>query len=79
VPLSYAGGMDTAYSWTCTDAHGEPMTDSALGGRGFPDQAEAEAWLTEEWQTLADAGVVEVTLRYGDEVVYGPMSLAPPP
>lgn len=43
---------------------------------GFPTQAEAEAWLGENWQELADSGVSAVTLRQGDFDVYGPMPLA---
>ena len=43
----------------------------------FPTQAEAEAWLSEEWTTLADAGVEQVTLMRGEVEVYGPMSLSP--
>lgn len=69
--------MDIAYTWQCSDADGEPVPGAALGGGGFPDQAEAEAWLAEEWQALAEVGVAAVTLRHGDEVVYGPMSLSP--
>jgi hypothetical protein len=41
----------------------------------FPSQAEAEAYLGESWQDLAEAGVGAVTLRHGGEIVYGPMSL----
>lgn len=43
----------------------------------FPTQAEAEAWLTQAYEDLADEGVTEVTLLEGDRVVYGPMSLLP--
>ncbi len=41
----------------------------------FPGQGEAEAWLSDTWADLADAGVAQVTLLEGDRVVYGPMSL----
>lgn len=47
------------------------------GSPTFDDQAAAEAWLSANWQDLADAGVDEVTLLDGDEIVYGPMSLHP--
>lgn len=43
----------------------------------FDTQAEAEAWLTEHYPELQDAGVSEVTLMEEDRVVYGPMSLDP--
>jgi hypothetical protein len=43
----------------------------------FDDQTAAEEWLSANWQDLLAAGVDEVTLLDGDEVVYGPMSLHP--
>jgi hypothetical protein len=43
----------------------------------FPSQAEAETWMSEQWPTLADAGVDAVTLHRETDVVYGPMSLSP--
>ncbi len=59
------------------DADGKPCTDVGLSKAEFPTQDEAEAWLGEEWPTLANAGVASVSLRNGDEIVYGPMSLGP--
>lgn len=41
----------------------------------FADQAEAEAWLSDEWPALLESGVDAVTLLDGDDEVYGPMSL----
>ncbi len=41
----------------------------------FEDQTEAEAWLSDEWPALLDAGVGSVTLLDGETEVYGPMSL----
>lgn len=69
--------MDTAYTWLCTDASGEPMGDLPPPGGSFPTQADAEAWLSTEWESLAEVGVTAVTLRLDDEDVYGPMSLSP--
>ncbi|MGI8949185.1 MAG: hypothetical protein ACR2FV_14670 [Ornithinimicrobium sp.] len=69
--------MDTAYTWTCLDAAGASMTDPDPASGAFPDQAEAEAYVGQEWEALAAAGVEAVTLCYGTEVVYGPMSLRP--
>ncbi|MDQ3383148.1 MAG: hypothetical protein M3519_05095 [Actinomycetota bacterium] len=68
--------MTDVYTWTYCDASGEPYQDLGLSGSAFPSQGEAEAWLSEEWTTLADAGVASVTLMNGDEAVYGPMSLS---
>jgi len=44
---------------------------------GFPTQSEAESWIGEAWPQLLDDGVDAVTLREGEVVVYGPMSLRP--
>ena len=44
---------------------------------GFPTQAEAEAWLAEDWESLFDADVASVSLYEGDRLVYGPMPLEP--
>lgn len=71
------GDMTNVYTWTYCDADGEPIHDLGLAGVAFPTQGEAEAWLSEEWGTLADAGVGAVILNNGAEVVYGPMSLSP--
>jgi hypothetical protein len=40
------------------------------------NQSDAESWLGEQWHTLRDDGVAQVTLLDGGAVVYGPMSLA---
>lgn len=71
------GRMSEGYSWTYQDADGSDIQDLGLSATTFPTQAEAEAWLSEGWTTLADAGVSQVTLVSGDQVVYGPMSLSP--
>ena len=41
----------------------------------FEDQAEAEAWFSDEWPALRDSGVHQVVLLEGDDEVYGPMGL----
>ena len=70
------GGMSGNWSWELLDAQRRQVTDAPAGGT-FPSQSEAESWLGEEWRGLLDAGVDAVTLREGDTVVYGPMSLQP--
>lgn len=69
--------MADVYTWSYGDKTGEQIPDLGLTGVAFPSQAEAEAWLSEEWSTLADAGVKSVTLFNGDQEVYGPMGLGP--
>lgn len=41
----------------------------------FDDQGEAEAWFSDLWPELREAGVDAVVLLDGDAEVYGPMSL----
>jgi hypothetical protein len=74
--LRSIGGMSGSWSWELLDAQRRQVTDAPSGGT-FPSQSEAESWLGEEWRALLDAGVDAVTLREGDAVVYGPMSLQP--
>lgn len=66
--------MTDSYTWSYLDVDGTELS-GAGAATAFPTQAEAEAYLGESWQELADAGVGSVTLRHGAEVVYGPMSL----
>lgn len=56
------------WTWTCD---GDGADDSGV----FPTRADAEAWLAESWQELAQSGVRAVTLRENGQTVYGPMSL----
>ena len=42
----------------------------------FDDQGSAEAWLSEAYLELTEAGAQEVSLFEGDRLVYGPMSLS---
>jgi hypothetical protein len=41
-----------------------------------PTQGDAETWLGEIWQQLAEAGVEAVVLLEDGREVYGPMSLS---
>lgn len=69
--------MSENYTWTYGRRDGTEVSDLGLASTSFPSQADAEAWLSQEWATLADAGVAEVSLMRDDDVVYGPMSLSP--
>ncbi|WP_122260642.1 hypothetical protein [Ornithinimicrobium cerasi] len=69
--------MSDTYTWVFQTSDGESLPDLGLSSTAFPTQADAEAWLGQEWPTLADAGVEAVTLRRGGDDVYGPMSLSP--
>ena len=72
---------ETSWTWRYETSSGDvaqvdPETAASLP-EGFPNQADAESWIGEEWRSLLDAGVDAVTLLEGDRVVYGPMSLHP--
>ena len=69
--------MSENYTWSYENSDGTPMGELTMASVTFPTQADAESWLSQEWPTLADAGVQTVTLRRGEDVVYGPMSLSP--
>lgn len=69
--------MSENYTWTYGRRDGTEVSDLGLASTSFPSQADAEAWLSQEWATLADAGVAEVSLMRDGDVVYGPMSLSP--
>lgn len=43
----------------------------------FESKADAEAWLTQNFDALLEAGVEQVILHDGDARIYGPMSLEP--
>ncbi|MFN8096753.1 MAG: hypothetical protein U0Q21_00475 [Dermatophilaceae bacterium] len=63
------------YHWRALGADHEPVPGAPAPA--FPTQGDAEAWLSDSWTDLADAGVASVTLMRFDDVVYGPMSLYP--
>lgn len=73
----YAGRMAEEHRWTYADASGQEMNPPDISDTGFPSRADAEDWLAQEWQEVAEAGVGSVTLWCGPDVVYGPMSLSP--
>ncbi|MEL4504198.1 hypothetical protein AAEX63_03815 [Luteococcus sp. H138] len=68
-----------SYLWTAeltpgAEASSDDLTGAGVGKR-FEDQAQAEAWLAEYYEDLADLGVASVSLFEEDRLVYGPMSL----
>ena len=62
--------------WRLEDAdRAEVAVAGDLGGQRFASQADAESWVGEVWQDLAENGVDAVVLLEGEREVYGPMSL----
>lgn len=69
-----------SYSWLFKQSRITVKGSEHLGELGaeqqFESQEEAEAWLSETWPELQDAGIDEVTLIKDNDVVYGPMELS---
>ncbi|WP_436773983.1 hypothetical protein [Yinghuangia sp. YIM S09857] len=61
------------WQWRYENADGAPV--SGPKSEEFSNQSDAESWLGENWRGLLDAGVEQVTLLEGDDVVYSAMSL----
>ncbi len=65
-----------SWSWRYEGPDGSSVaTGDAPAGGAFPNQADAETWLGENWRELRSAGVHQVTLLDGGREVYGPMGL----
>lgn len=62
-----------AWSWRYEKADGTATGES----RPFDSQSDAETWIGQEFETLAESGVDQVTLLDDGTVVYGPMGLLP--
>ncbi len=67
-------GEAMAFSWRLEDADGDPV--SAPVSPPHASQADAESWLGEQWRSLRELGVAQVSLLEGSTEVYGPMSLS---
>lgn len=65
----------SAWSWLLLQADGSPTGEGR--SQAFPSQSDAETWIGENWQTLLESGVEQVTLAEEDREVYGPMGLRP--
>lgn len=63
-----------SWSWRYEDSEGAVVASEAAVER-FGSRSDAETWLGEEWRTLLESGVAQVSLLEGDRVVYGPMRL----
>jgi hypothetical protein len=67
-----------AWTWQLEKADGTVLTTRGLPAESFTSQSDAESWLGENWRSLLDAGVDQVTLLEDERTEYGPMSLHPP-
>jgi hypothetical protein len=66
------------WSWRYEKADGSAIDAPGLGDETWTTQADAESWVGENWRSLVEAGVDQVTLLEDGRVTYGPMSLHPP-
>ena len=66
-----------SWHWRYEDESGTPAGGGAEAVERFPSQSDAESWLGENWRSLLEHGVHQVTLLEEGREVYGPMSLAP--
>jgi hypothetical protein len=66
-----------AWTWRFESSTGEPVRVLDAAEASFTSQGDAESWIGETWQQLAEMGVEQVTLLEGEREVYGPMSLSP--
>jgi hypothetical protein len=68
-----------SWFWSYFDLDGGPIENPTAPcvTSGFPNQSDAEAFVSESWRELLASGVGFVTLMDGDREVYGPMNLRP--
>ncbi len=70
------GRSNMAWTWRYFEADGADPLGSDLPSESFTSRGDAESWLGENWQELAEGGVGRVALLDGDAEVYA-MSLEP--
>jgi hypothetical protein len=63
------------WSWRYEKADGTPVESPGFGDETWTTQADAESWVGENWRSLLEAGVDQVSLLEDGRVEYGPMSL----
>ena len=67
-------GEGLTWRWLFADQAGIAMSEPDVA---FTDQEEAEEWLRDHFEELAEDGIATVTLVDGEHVIYGPMFLTP--
>lgn len=66
-----------AWTWQFETTDGTAVPSRGVPRETFASQGDAESWLGENWKSLLDAGVDQVTLLEDGRAQYGPMSLHP--
>ncbi len=65
------------WTWQFEKADGTVLTLSSPTESVWTSQGDAESWIGENWRSLLEEGVDQVTLLDDGKVHYGPMSLHP--
>ena len=65
------------WSWQLETEDGTVIAPRGLPKETFSSQGDAESWLGENWRSLLEVGVGQVTLLDEGKTEYGPMSLNP--
>ena len=65
------------WTWQLEKKDGTLIKTRSLPRETFGSQGDAESWIGENWRTLLDKGVDQVSLLDEARVEYGPMSLYP--
>src|ERR1035437_4992385 len=66
-----------AWTWRFEKNDGTVVAWRGMPKESFSSQGDAESWVGEDWRSLLESGVDQVTLRDEARAEYGPMS--PPP
>jgi hypothetical protein len=65
------------WTWQLEKEDGTVLMSRGLPKESWSSQGDAESWVGENWRTLLEAGVDQVSLLNEGRVEYGPMSLHP--
>jgi hypothetical protein len=65
------------WTWQYEKADGSVIAARNLPKERFSSQGDAETGLGEQWRSLLDSGVDQVSLTEDGRCEYGPMSLLP--
>jgi hypothetical protein len=66
-----------AWTWRFEKNDGTVVAWRGMPKESFSSQGDAESWVGENWRSLLESGVDQVTLLDEDRAEYGPMSLHP--
>ena len=64
-----------SWTWQFEREDGTAAVVRGLPRETFTSQGDAESWIGENWRSLLEGGVDQVTLLDDGQAIYGPMSL----